>query len=202
MTMPRHSCLPRLAHVVLPAVLLGLSVGAAGCAMQPTPLQRQALETTYIEAPLIDVFRATRTTFQNEGYTVEQSELASGFLQFSRDVRTKSTGTAFALGFLPGGGSFYVGSYGLGVLDLLLWPFSVLWDPAVSAAAASEMTRPVKVSVTMVDLGQRTEIRAGFAGADLGEEYGIFLKRVYAEIQRQVMLREDRDTGFAPSPAH
>ncbi len=171
-----------------------------GCAKQMTPLERQALETTYVEAPLVDVFRATRTAFQNEGYTVEQSELASGFLQFSRDVRTKSTGTAFALGFLPGGGSFYVGNYGLGVLDLLLWPFSVFWDPAVSAASASDAKRAVKVSATMVEVGPRTELRIGFADVDPGDDYGIFLKRVYAEVQRQVMLREHRDaTMGAPA---
>ncbi|MFN7950126.1 MAG: hypothetical protein U0610_00220 [bacterium] len=182
-------------------VVASAAVCLAGCAKQMTPMQRQALETTYIDAPLPDVFRATRTAFQNEGYTVEQSELASGFLQFSRGVRTKSTGTAFALGFLPGGGSFYVGNYGLGVLDLLLWPFSVLWDPAVSAAAASDAKRDVKVSVTMVELGARTELRAGFADADFDDEYGIFLKRVYAEVQRQVMLREHRDATMGAPPA-
>lgn len=44
-------------------------------------------------------------------------------------VEEKSPGTATALGFLLGGGSFYTRQWGLGVVDLLLWPFSILWDP-------------------------------------------------------------------------
>lgn len=34
-----------------------------------------------------------------------------------------------ALGLLPGGGSFYARSPGMGVVNLLFWPLSILWDP-------------------------------------------------------------------------
>lgn len=44
-------------------------------------------------------------------------------------VEEKNSGAAAALGILPGGGSFYVREYGLGVVNLLLWPVSILWDP-------------------------------------------------------------------------
>lgn len=44
-------------------------------------------------------------------------------------VEEKSPGTAAVLGILPGGGSFYTRNYGLGVVNLLLWPISILWDP-------------------------------------------------------------------------
>ena len=44
-------------------------------------------------------------------------------------VREKSEGTAAALGILPGCGAFYTRQWGVGIVDLLLWPFSVLWDP-------------------------------------------------------------------------
>ena len=44
-------------------------------------------------------------------------------------VTEKSPGTGAALGILPGCGSFYTRQWGLGIVDLLLWPFSVLWDP-------------------------------------------------------------------------
>lgn len=45
------------------------------------------------------------------------------------EVTEKNPGTGAALGILPGGGSFYSRNYGLGVLNLLLWPVSILWDP-------------------------------------------------------------------------
>lgn len=44
-------------------------------------------------------------------------------------VEEKNPGAGAAFGILPGGGSFYVREYGLGVVNLLLWPASILWDP-------------------------------------------------------------------------
>ena len=44
-------------------------------------------------------------------------------------VKEKNPSTGVALGFLPGGGSFYTRHPGLGVVNLLLWPLSILWDP-------------------------------------------------------------------------
>lgn len=51
--------------------------------------------------------------FNQKGYTIEEKNLAA----------------AAGLGLLPGFGSFYVREYGLGIVNLLLWPVSVLWDP-------------------------------------------------------------------------
>ncbi|SEQ74329.1 MULTISPECIES: hypothetical protein [Pseudomonas] len=44
-------------------------------------------------------------------------------------VQEKSPGLAAGLGLLPGGGSFYTREYGFGVVNLLLWPLSIIWDP-------------------------------------------------------------------------
>jgi len=44
-------------------------------------------------------------------------------------MEEKNPGAAAAFGLLPGGGSFYTRQYGLGVIDLLFWPLSILWDP-------------------------------------------------------------------------
>lgn len=51
--------------------------------------------------------------------------------------KEKSPLAGAALGLLPGGGSFYGEEYGLGVVNLLFWPLSILWDP-ISGAHASE----------------------------------------------------------------
>ena len=32
-------------------------------------------------------------------------------------------------GIAPGGGSFYTGNVGFGIVNLLLWPLSICWDP-------------------------------------------------------------------------
>ena len=57
------------------------------------------------------------------------------------DKIVKKPGLAAGLGILPGGGSFYTGNIGVGVLDLLLWPFSVLWDPFVAHGKAKERNK-------------------------------------------------------------
>lgn len=44
-------------------------------------------------------------------------------------VEEKNPGAGAALGLLPGGGSFYGREYGFGVVNLLFWPLSILWDP-------------------------------------------------------------------------
>lgn len=51
-------------------------------------------------------------------------------------VQEKNPGTGAALGLLPGGGSFYGREYGLGVVNLLFWPLSILWDPVSGHDAA------------------------------------------------------------------
>ncbi|MFT6030675.1 MAG: hypothetical protein ACI8O8_002421 [Oleiphilaceae bacterium] len=42
-----------------------------------------------------------------------------------------------SLGLLPGFGSFYARKPGYGILNLLLWPASILWDP-ISGHQGSE----------------------------------------------------------------
>jgi len=51
-------------------------------------------------------------------------------------VEEKNPALGTALGLLPGGGSFYGREYGLGVVNLLFWPLSILWDPVSGHSAA------------------------------------------------------------------
>lgn len=55
------------------------------------------------------------------------------------EVQEKSPGTAAALNVLPGIGDFYNGNVGLGVLNLLSWPLSVLWAPVGGSSGADEV---------------------------------------------------------------
>ena len=51
--------------------------------------------------------------FENEGVLIEE----------------KSPMVGAVLGILPGFGSFYAREPGYGIVNLLFWPISVLWDP-------------------------------------------------------------------------
>lgn len=60
--------------------------------------------------------------------SVQQREYAA----FENDgvlIEEKNPMAGVALGFLPGGGSFYARETGIGVVNLLMWPASILWDP-------------------------------------------------------------------------
>lgn len=70
--------------------------------------------------------------------SVQESELA-GYKANNLAVQEKSPGAGAALGLLPGGGSFYGRSYGYGVVNLLLWPISILWDPVSGYNAAESI---------------------------------------------------------------
>jgi hypothetical protein len=44
-------------------------------------------------------------------------------------VEEKNPAAGAWLGLLPGGGSFYARRPGLGIVNFLFWPISILWDP-------------------------------------------------------------------------
>jgi len=44
-------------------------------------------------------------------------------------IKEKNPTTGAVLGLLPGIGSFYAREPALGVVNLLFWPISILWDP-------------------------------------------------------------------------
>lgn len=67
------------------------------------------------------------------------------------EVQEKNPATGAALGILPGGGSFYARNYGLGIVNLLLWPVSVLWDP-ISGRNGAES---INYQATKTVVGQR-----------------------------------------------
>jgi len=60
--------------------------------------------------------------------SVEKKEYAA-FEQDGVLIEEKNPTVGAVLGILPGFGSFYAGEPGLGVINLLFWPVSVLWDP-------------------------------------------------------------------------
>ena len=57
------------------------------------------------------------------------------------NIRAKNPAAAAALGLLPGGGSFYTGEIALGVADLLLWPFSAIWDMPLAYVRAKQINK-------------------------------------------------------------
>jgi len=98
-------------------------------------------------------------------------------------VKEKSPGTGAALGILPGGGSFYARAYGWGVVNLLMWPMSILWDP-VSGYQGS-MTINYYATKTHVESKVRNEI--GHLDDQLVT--GLVTKEEYVQKKREIENR-------------
>lgn len=88
---------------------------------------------------IIIVFAAVLIGGCASGLNSMQHQELLGYESKGLAIEEKNAGIATALGLLPGGGSFYTRQYGLGVLNLLTWPYSVLWDPISGYNGAQEI---------------------------------------------------------------
>jgi len=61
-------------------------------------------------------------------------------------IKEKDPMTGILLGILPGGGSFYGREPVVGVVDLLLWPASILWDPVIGHETSKTVNYKLTVS--------------------------------------------------------
>ena len=92
-------------------------------------------------------------------------------------VQEKNPATATALGFFIGLGAFYTDQPALGVIDLLTWPISILWEPWIVPAEANKINYNATKDKWMRDNG-------------LGI-YGQFQKNKIARAQVQVPDKVD-----------
>ena len=99
------------------------------------------------------------------GITSMQKQELNSFRAKGYFQEEKSAGTAAVLGLLPGGGSFYTGNYGVGVVNLLFWPLSILWDPISGTNGADSLN--YAVTKAYIEKLRRSEIR------DLDEKLAI-----------------------------
>lgn len=99
--------------------------------------------------------------------SAQESELAS-YRANNLDVQEKSPGLAAGLGLLPGGGSFYGRAYGYGVVNLLLWPLSILWDPVSGHDAAESINyQASKAHVASLKRHAMDDLDAKLAGNEI-----------------------------------
>lgn len=112
--------------------------------------------------------------------TSAQKREFAGLQSKGLTVEEKNPGAAAALGILPGGGSFYTGQYGLGVVDLLFWPLSILWDP-INGYSAANVTN---YYATKEDV--RIRIAKDMDSLDEKLEDGLLTEKEYVLAKREV----------------
>ena len=72
-------------------------------------------------------------------HTYQKTNLQSWQASGQQIVVEKKPETATVLGLFIGLGSFYTDEPALGVIDLLTWPFSALWEPWIAPANANKI---------------------------------------------------------------
>ncbi len=80
-------------------------------------------------------------------------------------IEEKNPSTGMALGLLPGGGSFYAREPGIGVVNLLLWPLSIVWD----TSSGIDGSKSINYDITKHHLKKEKEMAAITDKLILGE---------------------------------
>lgn len=100
-------------------------------------------------------------------------------------IEEKNPSLGAGLGFLPGFGSFYGEEYGYGVVNLLLWPISIVWDPISGYNASIKINYEVtRASVEKMMHGEQSQLDERFA---LGEIDKVEYIRAKNEIKKKYM---------------
>ena len=155
------------------SAFLVLSLFFSGCASSGanyTGQQKQQMETSPIDGSYNNVFNATRTVFLNSGLILQQVEMSSGFIRGVIDVETKPSKWRF-------------GWFILGLIGIII--FCVTQDGA-------HRRQSYDITATLVDLKDNSvEVRLQTPLLEKqSTQYGLALKRIFAEIKKQTMILE------------
>jgi len=154
------------------AVFVAVCVLFSGCASSGnryTTQQKQQLETSNIEGSYSNVFNATRTVFLNSGLSLQQVDKSSGFINGAVSIEDKQS--KWRLAWIL-----------LGIFGILIFLVTM----------RSPESNDYDITATLVDLGNNlVEVRLQTPLLEkYSEEYGIALKRIFAEIKKQTMILE------------
>jgi hypothetical protein len=155
------------------ACLLSIVILWNGCSSGPekeyTAQQKQQLETSVIEGSYNNVFNATRTVFLNSGLVLQQIDKDSGFINGVLTVKKKHY---LGLGLILFGI--------LGIIMLLIFKDNFFGKENFD------------ITATLVDLNNNSvEVRLQTPLLEKqSNQYGVALKRIFAEIKKQTMILE------------
>ncbi len=175
----------------------------AGCATTLSPMQRREIETRVYEVPLKEVFAASREVLATHGFWITESDFEGGLLTVSQTVPTHNAQTALTLSLvLPPAGDVYMNRYGWALLDLLTWPYSILWAAPSNYRLAGSRTRDARGMVFFEALGsERTRVRIQLQGVSRSsEDYPVQIRNLQEAIDRELFLKEGEalEAGFPP----
>jgi len=158
---------------LLTASFLIVCLSFSGCASTGrngyTEQQKQQMETSVIDGSYNNVFNATRTVFLNSGLVLQQVDKNSGFINGSISVSEGQSSWRYAW--------FLLGFFGI----LIFF-----------ATKRDATQKDFHITATLVDLmNNAVEVRLQTPLLEKqSNQYGVALKRIFAEIKKQTMILE------------
>ncbi len=181
------------------AILLGSSaLLLTSCASMLSSNQRQQLETKVYAAPYERTFAASRDALVNAGYLIAESDFDGGVISVSNQLRTHNPKTALIWSiFLPPVGDFYLERYAWGVVDLLLWPFSIAWAAPSNYMLAKKRMKEINGTFSFERLKpERTRLRITLTGVDWDvDKYPPLIRGLQEEVERQLFIKAGDTLG-------
>ncbi len=164
------------------ACFLSVTLLVSGCSSSSggkyTGQQKQQMETNVIESSYDNTFNATRTVFLNEGLILQQVDKSSGFINGTFDVK-KSRVT----------GGRVIGTIIACLFAVVTFGIALIFIPFMYGDRGSEQ---VSITATLVEIdNESVEVRLQTPLLEAqSENYGMALKRLFAEIKKQTMILE------------
>ena len=186
--------IPRTAAILLGSSALLLT----SCAGMLSSNQRQQLETKVYAAPYERTFAASRDALVNAGYLIAESDFDGGVLSVSSQLRTHDPNTALMWSVLVTPvGDFYMQRYAWGLLDLVLWPFSIAWAAPSNYMLARKWTKEVNGTFSFESLKpERTRLRITLTGIDWdADKYPKLIRGLQEEVERQLFIKAGDTLG-------
>ena len=143
-----------------------------------TGQQKQQLETNVIESSYDNAFNATRTVFLNEGLVLQQVDKNSGFINATFDVQ-KSRVT----------GGRVIGTVFAALFAIVTFGASLLLIPFMYGKRGSDQFAITASLVKIDDKSVEVRLQTPLLEAQ-SEQYGMALKRIFAEIKKQALILE------------
>jgi hypothetical protein len=146
-------------------------------------------------------FAATRDAFVNRDYVITASDFDGGVLIVGTEEPSHSPTTALVWSILlPPVGDGYLGRWGWAVVDLLLWPISIVWAAPSNYMIARGRRYEIEGNVSLEEVGsERTRSRISLVGIDHDvESYPVRIRDLQEEIERQLFLKAGDTLGGEP----
>jgi hypothetical protein len=169
-------------RILLGVLLVFLLVGCATTPTPISPMQMRQFTTRNFEGAYENVFRATMTILQDQGYMIKNTDMSSGLIVAQIDKETS-------------GGSQFMQVLWAGYI----WDKGTVIETSVTVNKLNEEQSEIRMTIQEVNYGQYNNKNAIKTITD-PKVYDVILNEVFIEVKRREAINSGAvPTSVAPS---